>query len=706
MTEPTAGRVGRVERKGCLMSKAIEFELSETYENSRFETTIPYEIVDGKVIVDLTGVSEDPAPPFKTKRAYVAFSVHQAAKIGWIDFCFTLCRVGNDREIMESDLDNFHSQVLERFDSNRKLIEGAITKPKPSETSWIDDLIRFGPIDSFLKEPIFREAWISSVEGKFEKVLEDLVSRDKPGGERALEFIIDSFKERTIEYFERKFFDYNDNYYHHRQHQVTKADLRKAFQVSEVTRRNENLRFELLKRPHSPTSADFLPLCLGFSDLEFSELVERLWAEGKAREFSKESKKLLSSISSAIAYDRRLSDYFVLSLLWHKIPLKENTAFLTMYSNIVELLLELPSDQWRRDCFWDEVGEEGQSAWRQEFFETVSVSKRLALGLVEFACRWLTEPAFSEVRPVLLRLLHDDEDIAELKSLEDSRVRLVQLRSKGLLLSVLDNDVGPPSYSTTPPLHLPALSRARTWLSDATAEAVIHDHLSVVEREFVNEYASHWGDDEEQLTSRILTRAQSALLEASKQLKLIRHRVRSGPVVTASYRELGKREEGSSSPGAGRPASDVIFLTKVRKGGRTIIQRSNLVQVKKRRASGSRTKFQKSISIDLMQCDDLIATSEHSFYLFFTPAHVEARLWVVPARFTRNMTSALHSRKSIACHTLNDSSISFADFFLKNVMGLWSGDEANRLVNLASGDFEAGKVARHIFEVDVVEQAD
>lgn len=165
-------------------------------------------------------------------------------------------------------------------------------------------------------------------------------------------------------------------------------------------------------------------------------------------------------------------------------------------------------------------------------------------------------------------------------------------------------------------------------------------------------------------------------------------------------RQPGKWEEGKKTSAGAPLGADILFLTRLEDAGVTLAERATFVQVKKRKR-GKTEKFSTVIGVDSEQCDHLLAQTEHAFYLFLVPASPHPKLWVTPARLVRNLSQLHISRSSIPAIQARDSSISFADFFLHHLVGLWSGDERTDVLKAAKGDPARGRPARLIVEVVV-----
>jgi len=429
------------------------------------------------------------------------------------------------------------------------------------------------------------------------------------------------------------------------------------------------------------------------------------WHNRPTTEKNDDLKRCLAKACSTLATltpDTMPSD-LALAAAWHELL---DTAQSGQHSVAVSLR-ELPSGAWDLKALWSQLGPDAREAWRQDLFDQVKEEPELAQGLLDFACLWLEQTAFAEVEPVLLRLMDDEDHLAFANRLASAGPRQRQLRARGLGRSAqgaleLGSSVGMDEDASA----LPSVG-AQTWLGDPSVERLIHNALSQTEEKFCREYSATWGEDEEAHTSRLLALTQDAVDNATRQLGRLSATTGSKyPSLSVMVRQPSKREEGESTSAGAPLAADVLFLTRIVDNGKTVIQRATLVQVKKRKGTGSGKGFSSTIGIDLRQCEDMLTQSEHAYYLFATSASLRPRLWVAPARLVRNLTQLHTSKASVVAMQVRDASCSYADFFLHDLVGLWAGDEHEDIVAVANGDPRRGRTPRHIVDIEVRRQSD
>ncbi|KPX34321.1 MULTISPECIES: hypothetical protein [Pseudomonas syringae group] len=392
-----------------------------------------------------------------------------------------------------------------------------------------------------------------------------------------------------------------------------------------------------------------------------------------------------------------------LAAAWHEFV----DPLLPTHQNVAASLKELPSVTRYRDTMWSQLGPSAREAWREDLFEQLREEAELAQGLLDFACRWLTLPAFAEAEPVLLRLMDDEDHLAFVTRLANVDPRQVRLRARGLVRSKQGaQDLDGAEDRDEGALALPAVG-AQTWLGDPSIERVIHRALSRIEEKFCHEYPRSWGEDEEVHTARLLTLTQEAISNASQQLRQLSATNRATyPSLSVKFRQPSKREEGATTVAGAPLGADVLFLTRIVDEDETVIQRVTLVQVKKRYGARSGNGFSSTVGIDLRQCEDMLTQSEHAYYLFATPVSSRPTIWIAPARLIRNLTQLNTSKASVAAMQVRDASCSYADFFLNYLIGLWAGDEHDDIVAIANGDSRLGRTPRHIVELEIRRQSE
>ncbi len=456
---------------------------------------------------------------------------------------------------------------------------------------------------------------------------------------------------------------------------------------------------QALAYAHPSTLGDWLSRCttLGADDIRL--LLQRL------REGDKESLNALQPAVQKTFYalgarTGPLPADLVLAGLNLEFEFPDEAGPTRAQRQVFDRVSELPKGRWDSGGLWPQLGVEQHTVWRAELAELVGDDQALAEGLVDFACRWLDHTGYVEIEPVLRQLIDDEGALAFAQTLVRRGPRLVTLRALALIRAKLQTDTVAAVVMDGPAEPLPDFG-ATTWLSNPATERAIHHAMAAAEAEFCREYQSHWGWEEEFLTGELLSKARAAAKEATQQLRELGQTTKSRfPSISLDFRQPGKWEEGRKTDSGSPMGADIVFLTRLEEDGVILAERATFVQVKKRKR-GKTERFSSVIEVDPEQCAHLLSQSEHAFYLFLAPPSPHPKLWVSPARLVRNLGQLHTSRSSIQAIPARDSSISFADFFLRHLVGLWSGDEREAALKIAKGEPDRGRAPRFIVEVVV-----
>ncbi|WP_449221617.1 hypothetical protein [Tistrella mobilis] len=458
----------------------------------------------------------------------------------------------------------------------------------------------------------------------------------------------------------------------------------------------------LLKNKDLRLTSDLIRFCNCITPEDIREILRNLrTADDKTGQFYQ---RILSGACEAISRvsKEHIPTDIVLAGLWNKCAFDQGTGPTNRQTELMERLLELPDgtqNYHSANKQWSQYGPGQRDAWRDDLYEHVRGDKELKHGLLDFSCRWLDQVAYQEVEPVLDLLIEDNADLTFLQALAGEELRVLKLRAKTLLKNKLgDHVVEKPDWRLQEAV-LPDTG-ARTWLGDPATEKVIYGAIVEKEGSFCKEFQDGWGNDEEALTARFLTQLEGAAESATHKLHDLARTTRNRfPSLDVNYRPTGKREEGKKTAKGVSLGADILFLTSIHDRGQTLVKRTTLVQVKKR-TNPRGTGFDRSIVINQQQNGDLLKQTEHAFYLFLTPPDPSPKLWVTPARLVKNMMR-VDGRSSITATRARDGSCSFADFFLKHLIGLWSGDESPDLLNIAKGQALPGRTPRFVVEIVV-----
>ncbi|MFZ1626178.1 MAG: hypothetical protein WAT81_00050 [Candidatus Moraniibacteriota bacterium] len=366
-------------------------------------------------------------------------------------------------------------------------------------------------------------------------------------------------------------------------------------------------------------------------------------------------------------------------------------------------LQDLPTRHYSHWSVWGDFGPDEKAAWRAEVAKYVGDQVDVRHGLIEFLL-WQTtgerfrNEIYSEMELLVLALCQKSVDIQFIRNLQGHPSRLVQVRATALLarlgqISEPNPFVPLPDDGVTASAAHQALSvvaggeysPTRTWMQDGAVERIIYDGVRRVESVFCEEYEREWRLEEEMHLSSLLSKVQGALAGVNGVLDaLALQGIGVAPRIVFSFRQVPKHEEGSSGIGSRSFATDVAFMIRVTDAGRLVTHRATLVQCKKLNANDAGA-WRPSFDIKRDQCDDLIAQTESSFYMFLSPAFVGREVWMTPARLVRNLSDLHGAKGTLPQAPTYYASRSFAHWLTYDLFGLWTGDEKSEVVEKAKG---------------------
>lgn len=237
-----------------------------------------------------------------------------------------------------------------------------------------------------------------------------------------------------------------------------------------------------------------------------------------------------------------------------------------------------------------------------------------------------------------------------------------------------------------------------TWLRDETVEKVIHDAFNKADEEFSEFFVNQMGKAEEGLTERLVLKMEERFEPVQASVDTWSQNLADGKIeINFSYRDTQPQEKEWHC--------DIAFLLKCSIAEEFEKQHAALIQCKKMNYD-SNWRFQKTWTIDIEQCQNLIEKSKSSYYFLFGPNELPSiRTLVVPANTIRAIISATatssQKTKNISYEQLRSNSRSLADFLLYDFIGCWVGDEDASLIELASGGGNIRPSARFLVTVSI-----
>lgn len=206
---------------------------------------------------------------------------------------------------------------------------------------------------------------------------------------------------------------------------------------------------------------------------------------------------------------------------------------------------------------------------------------------------------------------------------------------------------------------------------------------------------------EETHLSELFKELKFCLAKLSRQLAYVANKLDASEKFSfsLSQRIIGKPEEGGEGIDHSRFSTDVCLIFKAMDDGVCFSERATLIQAKRLQVTNGRA-FSYSLKRD--QLDDIATQTLASFLLLLGPAYGKCRLPIMPAGL---MVDLMKNNSSISVSLSRAAGLgkSFGTWLLEDVIGLWTGDKAAKVIEKALGR-ENGR-PRLIFELIVERQS-
>ncbi|MCE9673552.1 hypothetical protein LY474_37675 [Myxococcus stipitatus] len=147
--------------------------------------------------------------------------------------------------------------------------------------------------------------------------------------------------------------------------------------------------------------------------------------------------------------------------------------------------------------------------------------------------------------------------------------------------------------------------------------------------------------------------------------------------------------ERARSTSPRRPGVEVAFILDVDVEGFLRTERAVLVQVAKLEQRGE-GQWLPTFRIARKQVDELLSRTDASFCLFLAPPFPRAECGVVPARLVRGLMDSQRSAAGVTREAVARTARSLAQWWMGELVSLWSGDERRQVLAQASRLDERG----------------
>lgn len=233
------------------------------------------------------------------------------------------------------------------------------------------------------------------------------------------------------------------------------------------------------------------------------------------------------------------------------------------------------------------------------------------------------------------------------------------------------------------PLADTTVSQPRTWLGDARVELLFELSVNELAKRVGGEIFDNLHAGEETHLAELFIQLKYCLEQLSDRLvsaaKELDSRERFD--FSLSQRIIGKPEEGGQGVEHPRFSTDICLIFKAMDEGICLSQRATLIQAKRLQVS---TKKSYAYFLKRDQLNDIAQQTLASFLLLLGPAYASTCLPVMPARL---MVDLMKQNASMSLSMPRAATLgkSLGTWLLEDIIGLWTGDDSQKLVDKALG---------------------
>lgn len=337
-----------------------------------------------------------------------------------------------------------------------------------------------------------------------------------------------------------------------------------------------------------------------------------------------------------------------------------------------------------------DLSAETRAAWRRSLRAAIGTDLELREAVTE-ALLWFGQPRDDRAILFTVLELHPDGLSEAMESLRDHPSELVRLRAK----AVLDLANGEPDAAEL--LRIPRRVRVAaaapdeqqsvTWIGDPRIEGLIKTALGDAAREFGAEVRRTADSGEETHVAILFERLRNALREITARLAAMAAETDADErlALKLEHRIVGKHEEGGAGVGTDRFSTDVCLLFEARyAGAQPFARRASLLQAKRLHRRGAARDVE-YYPVDRTQLEDLAGQTLASFLLLVGPTSEGITMPVIPARLFLDLAEGGMLANNISPEAAARIAKSLSAWLVEDVMGLWTGDWSNAIVDRAAG---------------------
>ncbi|WP_152565256.1 hypothetical protein [Caballeronia glathei] len=226
----------------------------------------------------------------------------------------------------------------------------------------------------------------------------------------------------------------------------------------------------------------------------------------------------------------------------------------------------------------------------------------------------------------------------------------------------------------------------RTWIGDDRIENLIEQTVNDVARKYSNDISPTRSSGEETHVAILFDRISQALAIVSSRLEELarQHDEYEYLRIHLTHRIVGKTEEGGpGTDGAKRLSTDICILFTGRDREKLFAQRVSLLQAK--RITRDVDQASDRYSIDRSQLEDLARQTMAGFLATLGPCHADVSIPIIPARLMLDMIERGEPSTVLYPGRAAELGKSIGTWLLEDVIGLWTGDWNNNVIDVAKG---------------------
>jgi hypothetical protein len=234
-----------------------------------------------------------------------------------------------------------------------------------------------------------------------------------------------------------------------------------------------------------------------------------------------------------------------------------------------------------------------------------------------------------------------------------------------------------------------------TWIDNDVIENILRQAFSNFDIEFSKLFETQASSQEELLTGFFVEKLCTHLTKAQGNIQSLLQTLGERWYFSITYVDISPIEK--------QYGADIAFVLRTNIPDKMRRKKVIFVQCKKmnpRPDAHSGFDFYPSWPVDRIQAEELCRHTQFGYYFLYGPHSQRIMTKVIPARSVIGIIDATTRKTTIPSYEAIMSSRSFADFFLYDFIGCWTGDERDEAFEMAQGKNEKFSV-RYLVNVDL-----